>query len=432
MNLRQNSLLLLLAAALLAIAGQWAGNPSMTDLWALPLAALLLGMAYERWVCARAAMRLNIHAPDPWHLAQAGQVHWRIRHDLPRTLTVMLAPQLPAGIDAQTQVRTVQVPEAEGATMDLPAVARRLGEIRWPAQAARLAGPLGLAWWSLRLQGNERSRVVPAMLSLQESAVGAALSGSRSSRVMGPGSEVEQLRDYRSGDPLRVIDWRATARRRLLVSRDFVEDQHLDVMVALDVGRSSRIQCGELDRLGHYVNAAARLAQHVVAQDDRIGLVLFGDQPLAVLPPTRGHVGVMRVRELLSGISSQTTDSNVIHAASQVLRRVRQRSLVVLMTDIEDASSEGQLVAALRLLQPRHLPFVAALSQLDPGTIADREPRDWLDPWLSLAAGHALAQRERGVRALRATGAQVVLSTPLDFERALFEQYGQFRRRRRI
>jgi uncharacterized protein (DUF58 family) len=432
MNLRQNSLLLLLATALLAIAAQWAGNPSMANLWALPLGLLLLGLAYERWVCARADLRLNILAPEPWHLARGAEVRWRIHHALPRTLSVMLAPHLPAGIDAATQVRTVQVPPDVGATTGLPGVARRLGEIRWPAQPARLAGPLGLAWWSLKLAANERSRVVPDMLSLKESAVGAALSGSRTSRITGPGAQVEQLRDYRPGDPLRVIDWRATARRRDLVSRDFAEDQHLDVIVAVDVGRSSRIQCGELDRLGHYVNAAARLAQYVVAQDDRIGLVLFGDQPLAVLPPTRGHAGVMRVRELLTNIESQSTDSNVIHAAAQVLRRVRQRSLVVLMTDIDDAGSEGQLVAALRLLRPRHLPLVAALSHLDPGAVADRDPQDWLDPWLSLAAAFTLAQRERSVRALRATGAPVVLSTPVEFERTVFDQYGQFRQRRRI
>jgi uncharacterized protein (DUF58 family) len=432
MSLRQNGLMLIVASALLGIAAQWAANPALTSLWALPLALLLLGLAYERWVCARAALRLNIHAPEPWHLAQAAEVHWQLRHSLPRTLSVMLAPHLPAGLDAATAVLTLQVPGAEGARLDLPAVSRRLGEIRWPTQPARLAGPLGLAWWSLKLEGLERSRVVPAILSLKENAVGAAVSGSRVSKAIGPGSQVEQLRDYRPGDPLRVIDWRATARRRQMVSREFTEDQHLDVVVALDVGRSSRILCGGLDRLGHYVNATARLAQHVVAQDDRIGLVVFGDQPLAVVPPTRGHTGVMRVRALLADIQSQNTDSNVMHAASQVLRRVRQRSLVVLMTDIDDASSEGPLVAALRLLQPRHLPFVAALSQLQPAAVADREPRDWLDPWLSLAAGYTLTQRERAVRALQATGAQVILSAPPDFERTLIEQYGRFRQRRRI
>ena len=121
-----------------------------------------------------------------------------------------------------------------------------------------------------------------------------------------------------------------------------------------------------------------------------------------------------------------------MHAASQLLRRVRQRALVVLMTDIEDASSSGPLVAALRLLQPRHLPFVVALTQLNLGAIADRPARDWLDPWLSLAAGHTLTQRERGIRALRATGAQVVLNAPVDLELTLFEQYARFRQQRRI
>ena len=432
MNLRRNGLLLILAAALLGIAAQWAGNPALANLWALPVGLLLLGLAYERWLCERAALRLNIRSPAPWHLAQGAEVRWQLHHALSRTLSVMLSPCLPAAVAAPTQVRTVQVPADAGASIDLPAVSRRLGEVRWPAQPARLAGPLGLAWWSRKLQCHDGSTIVPAMLSLQESAAGAILGGARVSHVMGPGTQVEQLRDYRPGDPQRVIDWRATARRRQLVSRDFAADQHLDVMVALDVGRSSRIQCGELDRLGHYVNAAARLAQHVVAQDDRIGLVMFGDQPLAVLPPSRGHAGLMRMRELLSASQSQSTDSNVMHAASQLLKRVRQRSLVVLMTDIEDASSAGSLVAALRLLQPRHLPFVVALSQLNSGAIADQPPRDWLDPWLSLAAAHALTQRERSIRALRATGAQVVLSAPIDLERTLFEQYARFRQQRRI
>ena len=431
MSLRQNGLMLILAAALLGIAAQWAGNPSLSNLWALPLALLLLGLAYERWVCARAALRLTILSPAPWHLASRGAVGWRIRHRLPRTLTVMVAPAAPAGIDAETRVRTLEA-LPDGTRFELPAVACRLGDVRWPPQPARLAGPLGLAWWSLKLQGDGQSSIVPGMLSLKESAAGAAWAGSRMSPAVGAGAQVEQLRDYRPGDSLRVIDWRATARRRQLVSRDFAQDQHLDVVVALDVGRSSRIRCGQLDRLGHYVNAASRLAQHVVAQDDRIGLVLFGDQPLAVLPPTRGHAGVMRVRDMLCGVQSQNTDSNVIHAAAQVLKRVRQRSLVVLMTDMEDAGSEGQLAAALRLLQPRHLPFVISLSALDPGTIADQAPREWLDPWLSLAAGYTLTQRERALRALRATGAQVLLTAPADFERRLFEQYGQFRQRRRI
>ena len=41
----------------------------------------------------RAAVRLSIHSPAPWHLAQSGEVRWQLSHALPRTLTVMLAPR---------------------------------------------------------------------------------------------------------------------------------------------------------------------------------------------------------------------------------------------------------------------------------------------------------------------------------------------------
>ena len=73
-----------------------------------------------------------------------------------------------------------------------------------------------------------------------------------------------------------------------------------------------------------------------------------------------------------------------------MLKRVHQRSLVVLMTDIDDASSEGQLAPRCDCCSRGICPSWWRLSQLDPGAIADRAPQDWLDPWLSLAAAHTL------------------------------------------
>ena len=77
------------------IAELGSADPALANVWALPLALLLLGLAYERWVCMRAAMQLSIRSPSPWHLAQSGVVHWHVRHDLSRPLTLMVAPALP-------------------------------------------------------------------------------------------------------------------------------------------------------------------------------------------------------------------------------------------------------------------------------------------------------------------------------------------------
>ena len=61
---------------------------------------------------------------------------------------------------------------------------------------------------------------------------------------------------------------------------------------------------------------------------------------------------VMRARELLSRVQTQNTDSNVIHAASVVLRRVRHRSLVVLMTDIEIDQLRAKVQPAIAIAIP--------------------------------------------------------------------------------
>ncbi|MFX9089562.1 DUF58 domain-containing protein, partial [Acinetobacter baumannii] len=80
---------------------------------------------------------------------------------------------------------------------------------------------------------------------------------------------------YVQGDPPARIDWKATARARRLVTREFSEDQHLDVLVAIDAGRFSTVRAGHLDRFGLYANVASRFAEVVTPNDDRIGLVVF-------------------------------------------------------------------------------------------------------------------------------------------------------------
>jgi uncharacterized protein (DUF58 family) len=256
--------------------------------------------------------------------------------------------------------------------------------------------------------------------------------GQRISPRRGAGAELLQLRRYQPGDPPRIIDWKASARARQLVSRDFAEDQHLEVIVVIDAGRSSGLRAGELDRFGHYVNAAARLAQYVVAQDDLIGLVVFADQPLLALPPARGMPAVARLRHLLAGAKVAASESNPIQAAVRVRSLVRQRSLVVLLTDLDDADAASQLLASVKLLLPKHLPFIAGLSSVAAEVLAGARASSWLDPFESLAAQEYCTGLQRKARALQSLGAPALVARPDQLESAVLEAYGTFRQRRRI
>jgi uncharacterized protein (DUF58 family) len=274
--------------------------------------------------------------------------------------------------------------------------------------------------------------VGPDMLRDEVQRLGALAGGVRSRTAFGAGLEVLQLRDYRSGDPLHLIDWKATARASRLVSRDFAEDQHLDIIIALDAGRSSALRAGSLDRLGHYANVAARFAEYAVQQDDRVGLLVFADRPLTALAPARGAGAVIRIRNVLSALTAVQVEANPLNAALRIRALAPHRSLIVMLTDLDDATTAGQLATAARMLLPKHLPLIAGLSSRQVEALAHAPASGWLDPYESLAAQEYCSQLERNVRALHALGAPALLAHPDQIERAVFNAYADFRRRRRV
>jgi uncharacterized protein (DUF58 family) len=110
---------------------------------------------------------------------------------------------------------------------------------------------------------------------------------------------------------------------------------------------------------------------------------------------------------------------------------VRHRSLIVILTDVDDASAESLLAQAVRFLLPKHLPFVAGLSSAAVESMAQAPAQQWLDPYRSLAAQEYCIALERKVRALNALGAPALVARPEQLEHAVFAAYSNFRRRRR-
>jgi uncharacterized protein (DUF58 family) len=436
MNLRQNALALIVLTVLIAIAELWSGDAHLAHLWQLPLGVLLLGLAYERWFVSRYPVSAQVRPQRDLVLGRTESITAEFVNSAPRGLAIEWIAEPPATIEADPHIRTVAAPPCTSISTTLLVTSRRLGTFIWPAPRMRVAGPLGFAWWNQRTGQHTGTstqlRVVPDLIAATNPLVGARGSGGRAVRALGVGHEVLQLRSYRPGDPPHLIDWKASARRGTLISRDYSEDQHVEIVLAIDAGRASGLRAGTLDRLGHYANVAARFAQFALTNDDRVGVLVFADRPLTAIPPGRGSAAMARIRSVLGGMSTQRTESNPLNAAARVRTLVRQRSLIVLLTDLEDGAAAGQLSAAARLLIPKHLLVVAGLTSPEISDMAARSARSWLDPYEALAAQEYCATLERNVRALRQLGAPTLLSRPEQLEQAVFDLYQQFRAHGRI
>ncbi|TMF31971.1 MAG: DUF58 domain-containing protein, partial [Chloroflexi bacterium] len=143
------------------------------------------------------------------------------------------------------------------------------------------------------------------------------------------------------------------------------------VIIALDCGRLMTAPAGDLDKLDHSVNAALMLAWVAQAYGDRVGMMTFDDRVTNFIKPERGAIQLRRITEALYAIKPEYVEPDFGHAMTHLALRVGRRSMVVMLTDVQDPEASRELVAHALRLAARHLVLVVAMS--DPAVISARD-----------------------------------------------------------
>jgi len=112
--------------------------------------------------------------------------------------------------------------------------------------------------------------------------------GVRLSLLRGRGTEFDRLREYRREDEYRSIDWKATARTRQLISREYVVERNQNLVILLDCGRS---MCNETAGVTHFdraLNAGILLSHVAMKQGDTVSWLAAGNAIHRYIPSLRG------------------------------------------------------------------------------------------------------------------------------------------------
>src|SRR5439155_5675016 len=112
----------------------------------------------------------------------------------------------------------------------------------------------------------------------------------------------------------------------------------------------------------HAVNAALMLAWVAQAYGDRVGMMTFDDRVTGFIKPERGPTQLRRITEALYAIKPEYVEPDFGHAMTHLALRVGRRSMVVILTDVQDAEASRELVAHVLRLDAKHLVFVVVMS----------------------------------------------------------------------
>ncbi len=152
--------------------------------------------------------------------------------------------------------------------------------------------------------------------------------GNIQSGSMGSGTEFFALREYLPGDTMKRINWKATARHMYPVTNEFEGENSGDVIIVVDAERDSNLGTVELNTNNVSVRAAASLASSILADRNRVGLVVLGDY-LDWLYPAFGREQFHRVMDVLA----RPTEGGVWHIeeAKWVINRFFPRKTMVII-----------------------------------------------------------------------------------------------------
>jgi len=177
----------------------------------------------------------------------------------------------------------------------------------------------------------------------------------------GEGTDFHQLRDFRVGDSLRQVDWRATARFQKPISREYQEERDQQVVFLLDCGRRMRAKDGEISHFDHALNALLISAFVALRQGDSVGLLSFAGQSRWVAP-VKGRFQISHLLDQIYDLDSSLATSDYLEVAQQLMTRQPRRSLIVLISSLEPQDHDD-LARAAKLLSQHHLVMVASMRQ---------------------------------------------------------------------
>jgi len=202
--------------------------------------------------------------------------------------------------------------------------------------------------------------------------------GEYNSAFKGRGIEFSEVRPYQLGDDIRSIDWNVTARTGETFVKIFEEEREQTLLLVVDISGSSDF--GSQDKFKREISAeiCAVLGFSAIKNNDKVGLILFSDQVELYVPPKSGRRHVLRLIRDLFAHQPQSTGTSLQSALDHILRVIRRRSIVLLVSDFLDEGFERPLrmvsrrhdTVAVQLMDPREisLPPLGLVTLFDPET----------------------------------------------------------------
>jgi uncharacterized protein (DUF58 family) len=236
--------------------------------------------------------------------------------------------------------------------------------------------------------------------------------GSTRMRKIGQSMEFEQIKNYVSGDDIRTINWKATARNGGLMVNNYTDEKSQQVYCIIDKGRLMKMPFYGLSLLDYAINATLALSNICLQKQDRIGLMSFSDKMGSIIAADRKPVQRENIMQVLYKEQTNFMESDYEMLYMQVRNKLKQRSLLILFTNFESLNGLKRQINYLRSIAKHHLLLVVFFENTELTKLSTATANNVEDVYVKTIADKLAYEKRMVVKELLHYGILSVLTSP--------------------
>ena len=293
-------------------------------------------------------------------------VELRVHNECGRHIKLKLFDHHPQEIKVTGLPISLSVAKSTHADLSYKIHAIQRGKVEFPYTQIHLQSPLGFWHRNIKVMTYSEVHVYPNFAAVSHYALMAtdnklSQMGIIKKRRRGEGQDFHQLREYRKGDSLRQIDWKASSRMRKVISREYQDERDQEIIFLLDCGHRMQARDNELSHFDHTLNAILLLSYVALKQGDAVGLATFSGES-RWSSPKKGQHTIQQILNTVYDLQPTSESPDYSQVATDIMVRHKKRALIILVTNLRDEDTDD-LLPALKLLRKRHLVLLVSMRE---------------------------------------------------------------------
>ena len=365
----------------------------------------------------RLGLRGTRFAPERLSNGDENEIRVHVENFYPYKITLEVIDEIPHQFQKRDLTFNFQLGPGDARVISYHLRPVKRGEYSFGSINAFVSSPLGIFSRRFRFAADAMVPVYPSFIQMRKyelMAISNRLTnaGIKKIRRIGHNLEFELIKEYVSGDDVRSVNWKATARKMELMVNHYQDERSQQVYSVIDKGRMMQMPFEGMSLLDYAINATLVISNIAIKKSDKSGLITFQDKIGSMIAAGKQNSQMSRILEVLYNQKTAYRESDFSVLYNHIRRKVNQRSLLLLFTNFESIYGLQRQIPYLRQLAKQHLLVVIFFENTEMRSLIEKPAPGLREVYYKAIAEKFAYDKKLIVKELAKHGIQAMLTSP--------------------